>query len=57
VPAGIHSTGTPLSVQLSSTAGNEPLLIALAGQIEALRPWARHAPFPDPAASDKAAQA
>ena len=57
VPAGVHPTGTPLSVQLSSTAGNEPLLIALAGQIEALRPWARHAPFPDPAASDQAAQA
>jgi amidase len=46
VPAGIHPTGTPLSVQLSSTAGNEPLLIALAGQIEA-RPHPIMLPRPD----------
>jgi amidase len=46
VPAGVHPAGTPLVVQLSSTAGSEPLLLALAGQIEALRPWARHAPSP-----------
>ena len=46
VPAGVHPAGTPLAVQLSSTAGNEPLLLALASQIEALRPWARHAPIP-----------
>lgn len=56
VPAGVHPTGTPLSVQLSSTSGNEPLLIALAGEIEALRPWARHPPSSDPTASDQAAQ-
>ncbi len=53
VPAGVHPVGTPLSVQLSSAAGNEPLLIALAGQIEALRPWARHAPSPGPATPDQ----
>ena len=54
VPAGVHPTGTPLAVQLSSTAGSEPLLLALAGQIQALRPWARHAP--SPAASGHPAQ-
>lgn len=54
VPAGVHPGGTPLAVQLSSTAGSEPLLLALAGQIQALRPWARHAPFP--AASDQPTQ-
>ncbi len=57
VPAGVHPTGTPMSVQLSSTSGNEALLIALAGQIEALQPWARHAPSRAPAASDQATQA
>ena len=54
VPAGVHPTGTPLAVQLSSKAASEPLLLALAGQIQALRPWARHAP--SPAASDHPAQ-
>ena len=54
VPAGVHPTGTPLAVQLSSTAGSEPLLLALAGQIQALRPWVRHAP--SPAASGHPAQ-
>ena len=54
VPAGVHPTGTPLAVQLSSTAGSEPLLLALAGQIQALRPWARHAP--SPAASEQPTQ-
>ena len=54
VPAGVHPGGTPLAVQLSSTAGSEPLLLALAGQIEALRPWARHAL--SPAASGHPAQ-
>jgi amidase len=42
------------AVQLSSKAGSEPLLLALAGQIQALRPWARHAP--SPAASGHPAQ-
>jgi amidase len=56
VPAGVHPTGTPLAVQLSSTAGSEPLLLALAGQIQALRPWARHAPPPATAASDQPTQ-
>ena len=54
VPAGAHPTGTPLAVQLSSKAGSEPLLLALAGQVQALRPWARHAP--SPAASGHPAQ-
>ena len=54
VPAGVHPTGTPLAVQLSSTAGGEPLLLALAAQIQALRPWPRHAP--SPAASDQPTQ-
>ncbi len=44
VPAGIHPAGTPLAVQLTAGHGGEGLLLALAGLLEAHRPWARHAP-------------
>jgi amidase len=39
VPAGVHSTGTPLSVQLVARPGNEALLLGLAAQLERRRPW------------------
>jgi amidase len=43
VPAGIGNDGLPLSVQLVGRRGAEDGLYALAGQIEAARPWAdRH---------------
>lgn len=44
VPAGVHSNGTPLSVQLVARPGGEALLLGVARQLEALRPWPRTAP-------------
>lgn len=45
VPAGMHPGGVPLSVQLVAAPGGEALLLATARQLEALRPWTRHAPL------------
>jgi amidase len=46
----------PWSVQLVAPDGGEQRLLALAGQLEALRPWRRHAPMPPVVtASDAAA--
>jgi amidase len=45
VPAGMHSTGTPMSVQLVAPNGGEALLLSVAKQLEAARPWLRHAPM------------
>lgn len=44
LPAGIGSDGLPLSVQLVGRIGAEDTLYALAGQIEAARPWADRRP-------------
>jgi amidase len=44
LPAGLGSDGLPLSVQLVGRHGGEDLLYALAGQIEAARPWADRRP-------------
>ncbi len=44
VPAGIGDDGLPLSVQLVGRHGAEDVLYALAGQIEAARPWADRRP-------------
>jgi amidase len=44
VPAGMHSCGTPIGVQLAALPGMESLLIGLARTIERLRPWPRTAP-------------
>jgi len=44
VPAGVHSDGTPLSVQLIGSAGGEARILSVAKQLEMLRPWSRHAP-------------
>lgn len=47
VPAGRHQgSGTPLAVQIAAPPGKEPLILALAAQIEQHRPWPRVAPFP-----------
>ena len=40
VPAGMDSAGLPLSVQIAGRPDSEPLLLSLAAQIEAARPWA-----------------
>ncbi|HET9266230.1 MAG TPA: amidase family protein [Vicinamibacterales bacterium] len=44
VPAGVHSDGTPLSVQIVTSLGRERLILSVARQLEILRPWPRHAP-------------
>ncbi|HEX4726543.1 MAG TPA: amidase family protein [Jatrophihabitans sp.] len=44
VPAGTHSDGLPLSVQLVGRPGSEPVLLGLAAQLERLLPWPRLAP-------------
>ncbi len=44
IPAGIGSDGLPLSVQLVGRHGAEDQLYALAGQIEAARPWTHNRP-------------
>jgi amidase len=44
VPAGVHPDGTPLAVQLVGRPGTESLLLGVAQQLEAMRPWPRTAP-------------
>lgn len=44
VPAGLHPDGMPLSVQLVARPGSETVLLGVAHQLEALRPWPRTAP-------------
>ncbi len=44
IPAGIGSDGLPLSVQLVGRIGAEDVLYSLAGQIEAVAPWADRRP-------------
>jgi amidase len=44
VPAGRHSSGLPIGVQLIAPPGGEPRLLALAAQLEALNPWPRTGP-------------
>ncbi len=45
VPAGMHSRGTPIAVQLVAPNGGEALLLSVAKQLEQARPWPRHAPL------------
>ena len=45
VPAGFDAEGMPLSAQLVTGEGGEALLLSVAKQLEALRPWPRHAPI------------
>jgi amidase len=44
VPAGLDPGGLPLAVQLVAPPGNEARLLAVAAQLEQLRPWPRTAP-------------
>ncbi len=44
IPSGLGSDGLPLSIQLVGRRGAEAVLYALAGQIEAARPWADRRP-------------
>ena len=44
VPAGLDSTGLPLSVQIAGAPGSEPMLLALSQQLETARPWAEARP-------------
>jgi amidase len=39
-----HDRGRPLSVQVVAAPGREDLVLSVAAQLEALAPWARHAP-------------
>ncbi|MEU5881737.1 amidase family protein [Spirillospora sp. NPDC047279] len=59
VPMGVDDAGLPLSVQLVAAPGNEALLLGLAAQLEAVRPWRRFAPGYgiDDTAADRAAWA
>lgn len=45
VPAGLDATGLPIGVQLVAPPGHEARLLSVAAQLEALRPWRRHAPI------------
>jgi amidase len=44
IPVGVRADGLPAAVQLVAPPGGEPLLLALAGQLEQAAPWRRHAP-------------
>lgn len=44
VPAGLDPDGMPLAVQLVARPGGEDMLLGVAAQLEALRPWPRTAP-------------
>ncbi|MGU3499653.1 amidase [Mycobacterium sp. C31M] len=46
VPAGFTSDGLPIGVQLMGPADSEPLLISLAGQLEAMNGWMAKQPEP-----------
>ncbi len=44
VPVGVRPDGMPAAVQLVGPPGTELLLLAVAGQLEVVAPWQRHAP-------------
>jgi len=44
IPAGVRADGLPAAIQLVGVPGSELRLLALAGQLEQLAPWRRHAP-------------
>ncbi|MER7173240.1 amidase family protein, partial [Streptomyces mesophilus] len=46
VPFGALSSGLPCAVQLVAAPHREDELLDLAGTLESLRPWRRHAPTP-----------
>ncbi|WP_063726774.1 amidase [Streptomyces sp. RTd22] len=44
VPAALTESGTPIGIQLAAAYGREDLLVRVAAQLEAERPWASHRP-------------
>ncbi len=44
VPMGVRPDGLPVAVQLVGPPGAELILLGLAGQLEQVSPWLRHAP-------------
>jgi amidase len=44
VPMGVRPDGLPVGVQLVGPPGTELKLLAIAGQLEQMSPWLRHAP-------------
>ncbi|MBN1173839.1 MAG: amidase [Micromonosporaceae bacterium] len=44
VPTGVRPDGLPAAVQLVGPPGSELTLLAVAGQLEHVAPWRRHAP-------------
>jgi len=44
IPFGLGADGMPLAIQIIGRRESEPLLLSLAAQIEAERPWAGHRP-------------
>ncbi len=50
VPATLTESGEPIGVQLAAAYGREDLLVSVAAQVEAERPWASHRPQVFPAA-------
>jgi amidase len=50
LPAGNRPEGLPLAVQFVGPPGAEARLLWLAGELERLQPWRRHAPVFDPVA-------
>jgi amidase len=47
VPAGLHSEGVPIGIQIVGRPGSEALILSAAKLLEELRPWPRHAPLAD----------
>ncbi|MBW3561887.1 MAG: amidase [Actinobacteria bacterium] len=44
IPAGLSEDGLPIGVQLVAPRGGERVVLSVAAQLEARRPWPRHAP-------------
>jgi amidase len=44
IPAGFSTEGLPIGAQLMGPANSEPLLVALAAQLEAAEKWSEHTP-------------
>jgi len=55
LPAGSQPDGVPVAVQFVGPPGDEGRLLWLAGELERLQPWRRHAPVFDPTAAPVAA--
>lgn len=45
IPVATSFNGLPIGVQITTRVGEDALLLQLAAEIEAVRPWPRHAPM------------